>query len=400
MICYHIEFVGRIREKSGMPEKPHYLIVAGEASGDIHGGALMRAVRSRLPEVVFYGVGGDEMSAAGVDLLFHVRDMGVTGFTEVLGKLPAIFRIMKSVSAAAVERKPSAAILIDYPDFNLRLAKRLHRAGIPVIYYVSPQLWAWRSSRVNLIRRVVKKMLVLFPFEEDWYHQRDVDAVFVGNPILDRIIAVPDRDICRRELGFGDTFTLAMLPGSRGNELRRMLPVMMAAMQKLASIRPDIRWVLPVASTISRNELDPIISSFNLVPEIIEDTTPQVMKGADFVWVTSGTATLETALAGTPMIIGYKTSIFSYYLAKWLINIEYIGIANLVAGRAVSPELIQDKCSPENWVSFTREIIEDPSRMAGIRKDLASIRSSLGEPGAADRAAREILISSGFEDVI
>ncbi len=369
-----------------------FMIVSGEASGDLLGSELAREIYDRIPSARLVGVGGDAMTAAGVELIHHVRDLGVTGFTEVIGKLRALYAIMRSITNTADELTPAAVILIDYPDFNLRLAPRLKKRGHRIIYYVSPQLWAWRSGRISIIRDFVDRMLVLFPFEYAWYAQRGVDVSFVGNPILDRILAAPDRAICRESLGYRvDRTHICLLPGSRMNELDRLLPVFVEAARILIRNRPDIQLSILRASTIPPEAIYQHIAAFPGLFRIHDEPSPIVLKSADFAWVASGTATLETALCLTPFLITYKTSWISYWIARSLIEVDFIGIVNVAAGRKVVPELIQSDCTPARIVEETALFLDDTAYQQRTVDDLKSVSRLFGEPGAAVRAVREIL---------
>ncbi len=369
-----------------------FMIISGEASGDLLGSALAREIHDRIPSARLVGVGGDAMAAAGVELLHHVRDLGVTGFTEVIGKLRSLFAIMRSITDAAKSLAPTAVILIDYPDFNLRLAPRLKKNGHRVIYYVSPQLWAWRSGRISIIRDSVDRMLVLFPFEHDWYAQRGVDVSWVGHPILDRILATPDRATCRSAMGHdADRTHICLLPGSRMNELDRLLPIFVEAARILIRNRPGVDLSILRASTIPVEAIRRHLAACPDLFRIHDEASPVVLKSADFAWVASGTATLETALCLTPFLITYKTSWISYCIARSLIEVDFIGIVNVAAGRKIIPELIQSECTPSRIIEQTSRYLDDPSRQQQAMEDLKSVSRLFGEPGAAGRAVREIL---------
>ncbi|MBN1297187.1 lipid-A-disaccharide synthase [bacterium] len=382
------------------------LIIAGEASGDLLGADLVRAICSRCPGIRFWGIGGDAMAAQNVSLLFHVRELGVTGFSEVIRKLPVILHVMATVEDLAVREKPSAAILIDYPDFNLRLAKKLKAAGIPIIYYVSPQLWAWRSGRVRVIRRFVDTMMVLFPFEETWYHQRGVRARFVGHPVLDRVKTIPDRKRCRQMLGLApDAFIVAMLPGSRVNEVRRSLPIFTEAQGILIDPcetpvhEPDqhpVHFILPLADTVSTDLIRSLLPS-GPQPHIIQGQTLMAVRAADIAWITSGTACLEAALLHTPHVVVYRTSPITYWIARHLISVKAISIANIVMPDPVVPELIQTDFNPRRLVEETRKIVQSTESLEAARDRLRALDSQFGRPGAADRAAQEVLRTLGIQ---
>lgn len=375
------------------------MMIAGEASGDIHGGAIAAEIKRRAPSAQLFGIGGDSMRQAGVDLSHHVRDLGVTGFTEVVRKLGKIMSVMRSVVKIAKSERPDAVILIDYPDFNLRLAAKLKAVGMHVIYYVSPQLWAWRSGRINTIQKYVDRLLVLFPFERDWYANRGIDVAFVGNPILDRIRSAPSRAQCRAQLGYPEKSPhICMLPGSRMNELERHLPVFIAASEQFSKLNPATRFSILCAPTIPKSTIEHYTESAMIPIAIHEEDSPIVLKSADFAWVASGTATLETAICETPFLIVYKTSWISYWIAKFLIHVDYIGIVNVAAGRLVIPELIQEKCNPDQICFETNRYLSDPEALQLAKREIFSIVSSFGESGAARRAVDEILKQCGWND--
>lgn len=339
------------------------------------------------------------MREVGVDCIHSVEHLGVTGFTEVIVKIWSILRIMTQVAKRARLSKTDAAILIDYPDFNLRLAKRLKKLRIPVIYYVSPQMWAWRASRVKAVRKTVNRMMVLFPFEEKWYLDRGVDASFVGHPVIDRIINVDDRMTTRDNLGISPSETvIALLPGSRMNEVAQILPTLLRACRELTKSSSQFniqgkryRFLLPIAETISEHKLQQFLPSNGPPIEIIHKMTLQVLRAADFAWVTSGTAALETALLGTPHIVVYRMSNLTYKLARILVQIPWISIANLMLGTQLIPELVQDDFSVENLLEQTSGILHDPIRYSEICDQLSLLRGQFGHGGASDRAARVFL---------
>lgn len=378
---------------------PNILMVAGEASGDVLGGGLLEELIRMMPGTRAWGIGGRLMAQSGFEQVHDVKDLGVTGFSEVIRKLPAIIKIFNNILTETDRRSPDLAILIDYPDFNLRLAKRLKRRGIPVVYYVSPQMWAWRSGRVNLVRQYIDTMMVLFPFEEHWYRERGAEAVFVGHPVLDRIKQVPDRISCRTALGIKeDEFLIAVLPGSRTNEVNRMLPTMLQCQQRLTARETElqqtfgrrIRFVLPLADTISADALPVDTENGQRLPQIVSGNTLEVIRAADFAWVTSGTASLETALLLTPQVVTYKTSAFSFFLAKNLIDLNYISIANLVGQEAVATELIQNDFNVDALLAETIQYLDPTVATAQIEK-LKSLQTLFGDPGASRRAASAVM---------
>jgi lipid-A-disaccharide synthase len=386
--------------------KPHsnplFMIIAGESSGDLLGGALVRSMRELLPQCAFFGVGGSSMQKEGVHLIHTIDDLGVTGFSEVCLKIPHVLRVMNRIVQQAKNQKPIAAILIDYPDFNLRLARKLKTNGVPVLYYVSPQMWAWRTGRVKTVQKYVDRMMVLFPFEKEWYRRRNVNAHFVGHPVLDRIDRIPGRSECRNTLGLaGSDILLAMLPGSRYNEVNRMLPVFLQAREQLMAESSaetggagNLRFVIAAADTISEQKLHLVgRHTTDKTIRIIRGDTLSVLRAADFAWVTSGTAALETALIGTPHAVLYRTSPLTFLLARLLIHVKYISLANLMLDRQAVPELIQGDCTADRLVAETRRILHNEADRVQMTENLALLRNRFGRFNASGKAAEIVLQS-------
>jgi len=386
-------------ENTVLNKRFNILIVAGEASGDLLGSALVNELKTLQPNIAFWGIGGKSMKSSGVNIVFHVNDLGVTGFTEVVLKFRHILKVFRSILSEATTRKPDLAILIDYPDFNLRLAKRLKKMKIPVVYYVSPQMWAWRSGRVKIIKKYIAKMMVLFPFEETWYRQRGAEAKFVGHPVLDRVRDIPDKKSCRKLIGIrDDEFVIAMLPGSRFNEVKRTLPVMLKAnddlLKKTNALTQNgkkIRFIIPLAETMPEDLLPVDLANRVNPVKCIMGKTMQIVKAADFAWVTSGTASLETALLHTPQIVVYKTSFASYTLAKLLIKVDFISIANLILKSPVAKELIQKSFNAENLITETLRFMNSEETIRENQIILKKLDDKFGSTGASKRAANTVL---------
>ena len=365
------------------------MIVAGEASGDLHGGNLVRAMRRIDPTLQFRGVGGKKMKEAGVDLIADSADMAVVGLTEVFSKLGTIRKVMGALKASINTDKPDLLILIDYPDFNLSLAKTAKKSLVKIFYYISPQIWAWRKGRIGTIKRIVDKMAVILPFEAPLYHKAGVDATFVGHPLLDTVRTKYSRQeaLCRFGLHEGMT-TIGILPGSRQSEVVRLLPEMLGAAEIIAKKQPHVQFVLPLADTLDIKFISRIIKQYSASVRIISNEIYDVINCADVVMVASGTATLETALMETPMVILYKVSSPSYYVGKMIIDVSHIGLVNIIAGKTIVPELIQDEANPESIAAEVIDILTNKSRMDNMRNELSKIKGMLGSPGAAERAAR------------
>ena len=367
----------------------HIMIVAGEASGDLHGGNLVQAMHRIDPTIRFYGVGGRKLKEAGVTLMADSADMAVVGLTEVVSKLGMILKVMAQLKTSMREDRPDLVILIDYPDFNLSLAKAAKKYGIKVFYYISPQVWAWRKGRIKQIKKTVDKMAVILPFEASLYNEAGVNVEFVGHPLLDVVGAKYSRKEAILKFGLKEgVTTVGILPGSRQSEVARLLPEMLKAAEIIEKKLKPVQFALPLADTLDIAFVSQIISEYSIKVELIRNEVYDVISCADIAMVASGTATLETALMETPMVIIYKVSAPSYYVGKMVINVDHIGLVNIIAGKTVVPELIQDEASPEKIAAMIMDIITDRKRMADIKTELSKIRDMLGSPGAAERTAR------------
>jgi len=368
------------------------MVVAGEASGDLHGAALCRALRARVPGLRLTGMGGDLMAAAGVGLLAHVRDVAVVGLSEVTRRLPALWRSWRRLVAALDRERPRALVLIDFPGFNLRLARRARRLGVPVVYYVPPQVWAWRPGRLARIRRDVALVLAVLPFEAPLYRAAGVPVAYVGHPILDALVGAPSREAARRLLGLAPTdLVVGLLPGSRPHEVARLLPLMRAAAVRLAAARPGARFVLARAPTVGAADLARRLDGGPPV-QVEAGRTHAVMRAADLLLVASGTAALEAALLGTPMVVCYRVSRATAFVARRVLRVPWISLANLVLGRAVVPELYTPAdATPARLAAEALRLLDTPAARAAQRAAFAELAAELGPPGVADRAAQLVL---------
>jgi lipid-A-disaccharide synthase len=365
------------------------MIIAGETSGDLHGSNLVKAMLQIDPTLRFCGIGGRRMQEAGVDLMAHAADMAVVGLTEVIVKVNQIRRVLNLMKCKLQEMKPDLLILIDYPDFNLMLGKTAKALGIKIFYYISPQIWAWRPGRIKKIKKIVDKMAVILPFEEQLYREANVEATYVGHPLLDTVKTRYARQEAMKKFGLqeGGT-TVGLLPGSRKTEVSRLLPVMIKAAEILVNQSPGLQFVLPLADTLDQSFVDHILKQSSVSVRMIHHDMVDAIQVSDIVIVASGTATLETALMGKPMVIVYKVSPLSYYIAKKIITIKHIGLANIIAGKTIVPELIQNEANPECIAQTVVDILNDKNRMDEIKMELNKIKESLGQPGAAERTAR------------
>jgi lipid-A-disaccharide synthase len=360
------------------------LLVAGEASGDLHGGNLARALKAMDPSVRLVGTGGRHMREAGVELLHDTTEHATVGFFEVLANLGRYAALYRKLQSVLKREKPDVAVLIDSPDFNLRFAARVADHGIPVAYYIGPQLWAWRKGRIRTVRKVVRKMLVILDFEERLYREAGVDVAFVGHPLLDAERKA-DRAAFRRDFGSPEVL-VGLLPGSRKKQFRWLFPRMRDAAELIRRQVPGARFVTALASTI-----DPALAAAPGI-DVVVDRTPELMASADVLLVASGTATLEAAMYGTPMVVTYRLNPLTAYAfgpLVWL-NTKDFALVNIVAGKRVVPELYQRKGSPENLAREALELLQ-PARNAQVRRELAEVRRRMGAPGASRRAAEEVL---------
>ena len=372
------------------------LIVAGEASADLHASRALEELKRLRPGVRAFGVGGPLLRAKGLEALAPAEEISVMGIAEVLPRIPRILGILRMLGRAAAERKPRAALLVDLPDFNLRLAARLKKLGIPVVYYVSPTIWAWRAGRAKKIARVVDRMLCILPFEERFYEGTGVSARFVGHPLAERPAPGP-AERYREQLGLPIArTTVALVPGSRPSELRRIFPAMLAAAERIRASRPDSQFVVPVAPTLARSQLEPYLAAHRTVEvKLVDGRAEEVVGASDAALVKSGTSTLETALMLRPMVVVYKLSWLSYLVGRLLVRIAHFALVNILAGRGLVPELLQTEASPERMAAEVERLLGDRAAREAQLQGLREVRDSLGGPGAARRVAEEVARAMG-----
>ena len=373
------------------------MIVAGEASGDAHAAALVRALREAAPEKQFdfFGSTGAQMRDAGVDSIVRADELAILGLWEVGQALPKFWRAFGELKRAAIDRKPAAVILVDWPDFNLRLARWLHRRGVRVIYYISPQLWAWRSYRAHSVQRDVDLLLSILPFEKEWYAARGMTHVeYVGHPLTGEVRPLYGREeFCSRNEFDPSRPLVALLPGSRHKELVRILPPMIDAASLISNRRRDVQFVVVIAANRDPEEARKIMaageydSSLKDSLRFIHHETREALAAADAAAVASGTATLEAALLATPLVVVYKEAALNWHTLGSLITAEHYGLVNLIAGRRLATELIQDQLNGE---SLARELLAllNPDRNAAMRAELKEVAEKIGDPGASGRAAQ------------
>ena len=365
------------------------LMVAGEVSGDLHGAHLMGAIQSLDPGIRFFGVGGEGMERMGMKLLYPSQSLSVVGITEVFFRLGTILRALRGLKGFLDREKPDLVILIDFPDFNFRVARIAHEREIPVLYYISPQVWAWRSGRVKQIARWVKKMVVFFPFEVPIYERAGAEVAWVGHPLVDLVKpTLSKKEGCER---FGlnpEGRIVGLLPGSRIHEVRRLLPPLLAAAELLKKEIPALQFVIPQAPGIPGETFASGIENASISVRVVEGHAYDVMNLCDLLITASGTATLEGAILGKPMVIVYKVSTLSYWIGRALIHVDHIGLVNLVSGERIAPELIQKDANPGRIAEEGLRILRDPALYRKMSDSMVKIRQSLGDPGAAGRAAR------------
>ncbi|MDI7258371.1 MAG: lipid-A-disaccharide synthase [Thermodesulfobacteriota bacterium] len=368
------------------------MLVAGEVSGDLHGAHLVEAIHQIDPEIEFFGVGGEGLKRKGMKLLYHSHSLAVVGITEVFLKIRPILRALKGLKQSLERERPDLLILIDFPDFNLRLAKMAHHLRIPVLYYISPQIWAWRPGRVKLIARLVKKVVVLFPFEVPIYEAAGVDVEWAGHPLLDIVEPTLSKEEALRQFGLDpERRTIGLLPGSRIHEIKRLLPELLASAHLLQKEMPDLQFIIPLAPGISQETLSPYLKKNPVPVKVVEGRTYDVMNLSDLLITASGTATLEGAILGKPMIILYKVSFPSYLIGRALIQVDHIGLVNLVAEKKIAPELIQQDITPQRITEEAVRILRDPILYQRITEAMAGVRERLGQPGAAERVAHIVI---------
>jgi len=364
------------------------LAVAGEASGDHHGAPVIRSLKTRWPDLQVRGVGGDEMQQAGMHIDHHCRDMAVVGLLEVLPRATHILRVYRQLRQRLRTDPPDLLLLIDYAEFNMRMARLAHRCGVPVLYYISPQLWAWRRGRARKLARWVDRMAVIFPFEVDFYRRVGLQAECVGHPLLDHPIPALDMACARAQLKLDANHpVIGLVPGSRSKEIETLLPDMLGAARQLHARYPQARFVLPVAPDITDAQIEPQVTAADLPITTTRGRFYETLQACDLVLIASGTATLQAALTATPMIILYRVAPLTYAVGRLLIKIPWIGLANIVAGDRVVPELIQHQVRPDTIAAEAHALLDNDRYLHAVITRLRETRDKLGTPGAAQRVA-------------
>jgi lipid-A-disaccharide synthase len=364
------------------------LIVAGEASGDLHGSRLLVELLARRPDLRAFGLGGQNLAEAGMELLANAEEISAMGLGEVLKVIPRARRIFRQLLAEVDRRGVATAVLIDFPEFNLRLARRLHERGVRVVYYVSPQIWAWRRGRVRQVESWVDRMLVLFPFEEEFYRRHGVEVSTVGHPLVDEVPHLPH--VWDRGVPADGRYRICLMPGSRRSEIDHLLPVLLETARLLAG-EIDADFVLIRARTVSRSILEPYLSASSVPIEVTSDDRFATAAGCHLAICASGTANLELALVGTPMIVAYRVGPLSYLLGLLILGVRTVSLVNLLLGRRVVPELLQRRATPRRIRDEALRWLRDPPRVEQMRRQLSEVRGQLGDGGASRRAAQKVL---------
>jgi lipid-A-disaccharide synthase len=373
------------------------MIVAGEASGDAHAAKLVRALRELAPEIdfEFFGAAGQHLREAGVEAIVNADNLSIVGLPEIARALPMFLKTFQTLKKEAIKRKPDAVVLVDFPDFNLKLAKSLKKQNLKIIYYISPQLWAWRKHRARTIKNSVDLLIAILPFEMDWYAKQGISHIeYVGNPLVKEVFSkLSKEEFCDKHKLDAAKPIVALLAGSRGKEIARVLPALLETAALMSNENSELQFVIAAAKNRKISEIEAIIQRINTLPptlKIVQNETHEALSAADVAAVTSGTATLETAIIGTPMAIVYKTSAFNYKILRPLINVEHFGLINLIARERLAAELIQDDFTKESLAQELFRLLE-PETNKSMREKLRKTADTLGRGGASRRAAEAIL---------
>lgn len=376
-------------------QKKSVMVLAGEISGDLHAAALIRALRRRDKEVAFFGIGGDELKKAGMEIRVHARDMAVLGLSEVIAKYFFFRKTFRAMLALLKERRPDAVLLVDYPGFNLPFARKARKLGFKVIYYICPQVWAWNRGRIPALAKAVNRLIAIFPFEPDVFKGTGLKVDFVGHPLVEKAEAARAEPM--PSLPWNGEPRVALLPGSRKQEIDLILPPMLKAATMLKKKLPPAGFIIAAASPEAKQWIDDILSALNLAGKfaVVEGQTRQVLRQAAAAWVCSGTATIETALMGCPLVVVYRVRLLTYLAGRLLIRVPFLGMVNIVAGRQVCPELLQGDATPEKLERAIEPLLVDTQTRKNMVAELDRVRQILGAPGAEERAAKILLQELG-----
>ena len=372
-------------------------IVAGEPSGDLYGAALAKEIRRLAPDIDLFGIGGEGMERAGVSLRYRIEKLAFMGVVEVGRHLRFLHKVMFDIRRLLNDRHPDALVLIDYPGFNLLLARAARRCGIPVVYYIPPKVWAWGRWRLGRMKRTVSRVVCILPFEIPLYRRYGLDAKFVGHPLVDLIGPGTPRETFRSRWNIGpDERLIGLLPGSRRQEVERLLPKMLQAVQNASKALGGVRMLVSRVKTVDASVYDRILAESGARPEVVLGAVHDLMRHSDLLLVASGTATLEAAILGTPMVILYSMAWLSYGVARVMVRVPYIGLPNLVLGREVVPELIQGDAHATRIAEAVCDILGGSGVLPRMRRELGAVQDRLGQPGASRRAAQMVLETAGF----
>jgi lipid-A-disaccharide synthase len=369
------------------------MIVAGEASGDLHGANLAREIRTLDPQVMLYGMGGKSMASAGVEILQDIDNLAVMGLVEVLGRLWDIRQAMHKLTEQFTSRPPDLLILIDYPGFNLILAKKAKQFNIPVLYYISPKVWAWREGRVKQIKQFVDRMAVILPFEKEYFRQHGITVDYVGNPLLDSVqIKYSKKEFLEQHDIDPSSTIVGLMPGSRKTEISRLLPLFLQVAAKLSSAIKNIVFLLPLAPTLTIKDLEKSgLQESNVDLRIISENHYDMMAACNAAMAASGTLTLELAILKVPLVVSYRVAPLSYLVGKHFIKVQFVSLVNLIAGREVVRELLQNEATPENIFQEMLRLLKDREAQRNMKQQLAEVTGQLGESGASKRTAKLVL---------
>jgi len=367
------------------------MIIAGEASGDLHGSRLVTAMRKRNKALFFYGIGGQALKASGVRVFVDASELSVVGITEAFSKLPNLLKGMAVAKKTLKRLLPDLLILIDFPDFNLNVAAFAKKLGIPVLYYISPQIWAWRPGRVKKIGKLVDHVAVILPFEEDFYKKHKIPVTFVGHPLLDTNLDYGTKTFQKPE---NDISVIGLFPGSRDREIDRHLPIMLGAAQILLKRMKNVKFMVSLAPDVKRKTVEEIVNKHKGVAdfEIVSGHVRKIFEKSNVVVAASGTVTLESAISGTPMVIIYKVSPISYWLGRAMIQVKHIGLVNLITGKKIVPELVQGQASPIRIADTVFNMLSDAPGLEKLRLELLQVKDALGGPGASERQRSRIVM--------
>ncbi|MFQ5560124.1 MAG: lipid-A-disaccharide synthase [Nitrospinota bacterium] len=372
-------------------QKDTVVIIAGEPSGDMYGGMLLLEMKKLVPDLKVIGIGGDSMEKAGAELICHVKDTAVMGLVEMVDKIGLLYKKYREILSILGNGRVLGLVLIDYPDFNLRVAVSAKKKGVPVFYYISPQVWAWRKWRIRTIQKCIDKMIVILPFEKNFYRNSGVASEFFGHPLVD-LVKPGKKEALKRDFGIvGQKPVIGILPGSRKKEVKNLFPEILEASRKIKKIYPSASFLLPVSGSLDFNFVKSFISASGLPVVAVRERNYDVMRASDVLITKSGTSTLEASIVGTPMVIVYKASFFSVFLARHLVKIQFVGLPNLLSGKMVVTELLQGDMTWRNIVKEVRNILDNKGVFERQVRELGEVSRSLGQPGASKRVAMAIV---------